>query len=35
MPDPRDIAHDKKLRQEKKKHDEEIAPAPTGEKLRE
>jgi hypothetical protein len=26
MTDPRDIAHDKKVRQEKKKHGEEIAP---------
>ncbi len=26
MTDPRNIAHDKKVQQEKKKHDEEIAP---------
>jgi hypothetical protein len=26
MTDPRDIAHDKKVRQEKKKHGEDIAP---------
>jgi len=26
MTDPRDIAHDKKVRHEKKKHGEEIAP---------